>query len=140
MSIQASLLAYLDALPGMVEVAGNRIYPGARTPGEVLPAITYFTVSHQRIRNLKDWACGHATAVLQLDLWAETYKQAKELEALVRGSKIAPRLDGFAGQMGDHWVACATVTDTRDEYERPEFGEGRGTHRVSMDVTLSYQE
>jgi hypothetical protein len=112
-------------------LSGGSIYPLLRPQTEPLPAITYQRISATRFDPLEA-PMPLADARLQLDCWAKSYAEVKDLARAVRQS-----LNGFAGPPGPRPClrAIRAFPDDRDLFESES-----GTYRVSQDFSVWWEE
>lgn len=90
MTAEESLVARLNATPGVTALVGTRIYPMLIPQGAAMPAVTYQRISTVRPGSLRG-PVGQADPRIQVNSWADTYGTAKALADQVRRS-----LDGYA--------------------------------------------
>lgn len=138
--VEDELRAWLAAQPAIAAIVEDRIYPSVAPQSAGYPRITYARTSSRRIRSLKGPSSNLSVALVQVDCWALTYKQSKQLSAAVRGNSDGGALDGFSGLMGDIQVQYASVDDDADDVEEPVHGDEATVYRVRMDVRLWFQE
>lgn len=144
--IEDELRAWLDALAVMT-AAGAKTYPWGEVPqNPSYPHLTYHRVSGQRMRTLKG-PNGVSHPRIQLDVWARSYKTAKELAALVRvaldawvGAEIAagrvPRFVATTGRI----LQAVIVHDESDAAEEPGHGDEVSEFRVTLDTQIWFRE
>lgn len=108
MSMETDLVARLLADEDVSALIDDRLSPGFLPPGESYPAMTYLLVSNGQVRNTQG-SEGMEQARYQINCWASTYKQAKELAAAVKAC-----LDNFRGEMGDTAVHAIFWLDEAD--------------------------
>lgn len=152
---ERTVVAFLRSDAGFQQVCGGRIYgnvaPQRRSltdpndPG-AFPHCTYTVISATDTGSND----GDGTLVrthLQLDAWALSYDDAKDVQDAVHdavgaSSVVVPAsasfaaFDGFRGTVGGNTVQMITVEDERDMYEAPVHADEVGVHRVSMDVIV----
>ena len=113
---------------------GTRIFPRAMPQDATLPAIVY-----QLISSISDDAIGAAagivTALVQVDVYADTHLAANNLAEDVRDS-----LHGFAGTMGNETVRGLQLDNKFEGYLVPDDGGDDGTYRVTMDWSITHTE
>ncbi|WP_426043699.1 tail completion protein gp17 [Caulobacter sp. DWR3-1-2] len=107
--MEETLIAYLLASPSLVALIGDRLTPGVRTQGALLPALVFNLVS-----DLPDYSnsgpTGLTQARIQLDAYGATYAQAK---AVARAANA--RLSGWRRAVGGwaiHGVFQQNAHDT----------------------------
>ena len=130
--IEEGLVTHLATRGGLVDLVGERIYPGLAPDDAPPPYITYLTVSDVGGRTLSR-AAGFSVARIQLDCWGvlgnDGYSQAKRIAEQLRLG-----LDGFRGRWGTYVVQASWLEDKRD------LGEFPDEARVSVDIMVWYQE
>ncbi len=132
MNIEQALTAYLKAHAALAALIGGRVYPQRLPQDPVLPAVTYTVISDPR-EHTHAGPAGLAHPRVQLDAWAGTTSQAREVARELRRA-----LDGYRGVMGPApgvRVDKALVVGGLDDYE-----EATGRARRSIDVMLSHAE
>lgn len=139
--IEKSLAYYLKNLAALVAIVGDKIDPwkSPRSPHTVAPRVTYTLTSNMRVENI-DGPNGMGKPMFRIDCWGTTYEQSKLMAHAIRGTRLAPALDGYRGQFGSHFVQRAKVIDAADDSEEPMFGDDEGDPRVSLSVQLWYNE
>lgn len=115
MTIAAGLRTFLLADSTIASLIGSgsaaRLYPVKLPQGPTMPAITYQTISGQRVHSA-DGASGLSGPRIQIDCWGSTYAQADALFEAVR-----KRLDGYRGPAGSKDIQGAFFDTERDFYE-----------------------
>lgn len=99
-----------------------RVYPIVLPQDSTFPALTYQLISAPR-ELTHDGPSGVAWNRIQIDCWASTYLEAKQLATTVRRW-----LNGWRGRVGDEDVQLMQNLNSRDLYE-PETR----LYRVSQD-------
>lgn len=137
MSIETELIDFFGNDAAVAGIIGNgdspesyRIYPLRLPQGYTLPAISFQRISTDREHVIDDGPIGWAWARFQLDMWAETYAEVRQLAEAVRQA-----LDGYNDEMGDVTVAGAFAEGERDLYE-----EQTEIYRVTQDYLIPYKE
>lgn len=110
--MQADFIQLLLAAPAVAGVVDNRVWPAARPQGSPLPAIVCTRISGQPGYD-DDGEIGLETARIQVDMWAETYTQAKDLSRLVRTT-----LSAFSGVQGGTNFSYIMLDEERDQREQ----------------------
>lgn len=105
---EGQILATLLADAVVSGLVANRIYALVSPPGAPVPLITYQRISAIPINSLRG-ASGVVQARIQVDCWAATYEQAKDLAQAVRAA-----LDANA-ELG---AVCLNSQDMQDEATR----------------------
>jgi hypothetical protein len=143
--IEDELRAWLEALPAAV-AAGAKCYPWGQVPqAPTYPHWTYYRVSGRRVRALGG-PSGVSHPRLQLDTWARDYKTARALadaarvalEEFTRAEFLAGRVPRFVA--GGRRLQSVIVHDCTDAAEEPGHGDEKSEHRVTLDVTIWFQE
>lgn len=114
MAFEEGLFDYLSNHAGLSALVGSRIYPSVLPQDPTLPAVTYFRVSTPRERAFKRSLLPQG--MFQLDCWATTYPDAKDVAEQVRLA-----LDMYRGTMGTETVLVSIIVNERDLYD-PETG------------------
>lgn len=140
MEIREALYGWLSTDPNIAALVGTRIYPNKLPQGSTFPQITFFKVSNPRVRNLSG-PDGLSSPRIQIDCWGLTPDSAKDVADAVRTSNIGGHgLDGFRGTMGSVVVQSTNFEDERDTYNPPIDDSDIGTHQVSLDLIVWWNE
>lgn len=143
MEIRQALKNWLLATPGVTALVGQRIYPNKLPQGSIYPQITFFKVSDPKVRQLSG-PSGLSYPRLQIDCWAKSLDAAKDVAEAVRisngGISTVSRLDGYSGSMSGVTVQNVSFEDQRDAYFPDQDDSDRGTHQVTQDVILWWNE
>ncbi|WP_444885945.1 tail completion protein gp17 [Microbulbifer sp. PSTR4-B] len=91
-----------------------------------LPSLVYTTVADRSDLGI-DGTIESDYFQVQIDIWAETYKQAKTLEQEARA------LHGFAGDLFGLQVGLAEISKNLEEYDND-----TKRYRVSLDLNLYF--
>mgnify|MGYP003667074393 FL=1 len=125
--MEETLRAILLATAGVTAVCATRIDFGANAQGAAFPRVVMFTISDNEDHNLQG-PDGHSVGRVQVDCYALTYGQSKQLSRAVRAV-----LNGYSGG-GFQGVFLAGSRETREagtnEAERP--------FRVSLDFITHF--
>jgi hypothetical protein len=89
---EAVLQRILAVAPAVSVLIGSRIYPNIVPQKAPMPAITYQQISGPRLHDMQG-AVGMAKARYQINCWAVSYAEAKELAEAVRLT-----LDGYSSE------------------------------------------
>lgn len=128
--IEASLRAKLTAAAGVIALApAARIYPNKLDQGTAFPAITIQMISDLRESTLRG-PSGLPGTLIQVDSWAQTYTEAKDLARQVRLA-----LDGKQWTLAGETVQSCKLVD-RTEFHEPDTK----LHRESQDYRLWWNE
>lgn len=134
MTIDEGLVAYLLQSAGVTDLIGTRLRPGRLKQSDTLPAVTYTVLSE-----LTDYGLSASSGLpvrrLQLDVWGQTYTSAQTVAL-----KFRDLLNGYRGLMGDVYVQCSRVEDTRSDYAPDQQQDDRGVQSISLDIALVYEE
>lgn len=123
-----ALVGYLLSLEALTALVGDRVYPDYFPQEEQLPAVAYSLESDRSLRT-QQGASALREAVYQINVWAETRKQAMTAAGAIREA-----LDGYRGAFGDVPVAGAFL-DGLDRARDPETG----AYLISMRFTIHYR-
>jgi len=119
----------LEAVAAVTNLVSSRIYPVILPQTPTYPAIVYEVVttvrgqSHGGPHNL-------VQPRVQIDIFAETYEAAWDIEAAVRGA-----LDGFSGALSGKKVWNVFHEDSNDLY-----AQDIKKSRVISDYTVAYRD
>ncbi|QFT53542.1 DUF3168 domain-containing protein [Microbulbifer sp. THAF38] len=91
-----------------------------------LPSLVYTTVADRSDLGI-DGTNESNYFQIQIDIWAETYKQAKTLENQIKS------LHGFAGDFYGLEVGMAGISKNLEEYD-----DDTKRYRVSLDLSLYF--
>ena len=93
--IETGIHALITQSSGFQGIAGTRLYPVLLPEEPILPAATYQRISTKALYTLDD-RVNFTQVRLQIDTWAGTYSQAKDLHEAINGV-----LDNFSGDLPD---------------------------------------
>lgn len=147
------LVPFLLSDAGVKAIVDTGVYPFAVAQGKPYPRITHQRISTNRVRS-NDGPTGLCTARVQLDCWAEgpggmdTAKALADAVRKARGTTATAsadaaghaELDGFKGRMGSVTVQGAFLDEDQDLSEDPIFGNDQRVHRISADLTITFEE
>jgi len=138
--IDDELAAVLAAIPAAVAIHGGRVYPFAGVPQNAAwPHQTYHQVGGGRMGSTEGPTTGVSHPRYQVDSWGRTFRAARRLADATR-----LYLDGLGGAgpvtWGGRTVRAVLVTDPRDLSEDPPHGDEVSEYRVSIDVTIWFDE
>ncbi len=124
--IEAAVLAGLTALPAVVALAEDRIYPNT-LPASVTtwPAISYRCIDQPQLGDDNDGAGDVARPRIEVNCWAAGYALAVALAEAVKD--LRDMSGAIAGEEIDH----VTLDDTRFFYETD-----RKLHRVCREFIV----
>ena len=128
--MEADLIGKLLASAPVSAIVSDRVTPVARTQGAALPAATV-----QRIAGgpemADDGSAGIAGVRVQVDCWAATYGQAKDLAGAVT-TELNATADEIQGSTNFIYIILEDVRDLREPgYNNPEY-----LFRVSLDFLV----
>jgi hypothetical protein len=130
MTIEADLRTHLVNDSDVSAIVGSRVYPMRLPQGFDLPAISYQRVSGDRSKDLQG-STGHTEPRIQIDCWAKSYGEIKNL-----AEKLRLSLDRFTGDLGGgQYVHHVSLEGERDMFE-----EETEILHVSQDYMISYNE
>lgn len=134
--VAESLVQYLRTKSAITDLVSDRISPDSLPQGSSLPAIVYYEIDNVSAEHLGGIA-GVAHARFQIDCYATTRKQAKELQEKVR---LAP-LQGFRGTMHNTFVqGVSRAGSFRTDADEPKDGSDQWRYIVSADYIISHDE
>lgn len=122
--------AFRILLAGDTDVAaviGERCYFNVRPQDERRPCLTITRVSTFIARRFSGGS-GATKGRIQVDVFAATYQQVKELTA-----KVRQRLDGYTGTVADTRFFYIEVEDERDLPAAPLEGQATPLYATSID-------
>lgn len=126
MAFEGGLRSYLAA-DGAVAAVAESLWAFRVPETAPHPSVLVRRISTGR-EYAHDGPVGWAEVRTQIDCSAEDPDDARRL-----GNAVRRAVSGYSGAMGSSVVRGLLVADERDLFE--ESGEGRGLHRVSMDIT-----
>ena len=118
--IEAHVTKWLQSL------TAETVRPLLLARDDSLPALVYTPVADRSDLGI-DGTIESNYFQIQIDIWAETYKQAKNLEQEARA------LHGFAGDLFGLQVGLAEVSKNLEEYV-----DDTRRYRVSLDLSLYF--
>lgn len=131
--MESALRNFIISDTAVAALVGSRMYPGRLPQAATFPAITYSTVSVVRGHNMQGPE-GMPFTRLQLDMWGESFSDARAVAEAVR-----LRLDGFAGDIGS--PPSVTIVGAFYETERTEgFEPEPDLYRISVDYQIVSRE
>jgi hypothetical protein len=123
-----SIIAQIgDATDGPDEV---RLWPGKLRQRPTLPAATFQMISRPRNEMTHDGVSGLRSPRVQWSCWGKTYDDAHDL-----AEAVASELDGVTIVLAGSRIACSSVVDELDDYEKE-----TGLSRVIVDTLLRQEE
>lgn len=79
---EQDLYLRLSTAPAITALVGDRVDNGDLPEGKELPAVTFMYVSDRPLNTLLGYT-GHSHNRYSISVWANSYRQAKELQAAV---------------------------------------------------------
>lgn len=120
--IERKIYSHLSTTTAITAVVGTRIYPYWLPDQAKYPAISYFRVSGGQQNTLSGYS-NLENPRIQFDVWAESYKQAKEIRSAVHS--VMSQATAFQ----------SLLIDDSDIYE-----DDIAVYRVSMDFSCWNRE
>jgi hypothetical protein len=134
-NVEAAFQVYLTGKAAISAIVSTRVYPGfAPQQGTVYPCMTMQRVSTRHIRSMLGGS-QLAYIRIQLNIWARTYKAAKDLADVVRMNT-----DGFAGSFGGATVGSCLMEDEGDIDFLSEGAEPQRLFGVRQDYMIAFEE
>jgi len=131
--IEVALYTFLNGLAGLDDV-GTRIEPAMNSQTSALPRIRYTRVSEPNRVFSNDGFANLSQVVIQADVIASTYLQAKTLAAVIQDN------DGYAGNWNDDWeVQLLRVDHIRDVPQPAAGGAGTSPYMVQLELSIWHQ-
>lgn len=134
---ETAFVKFLMDSTALNSAVGGRIRPVTASMADRMPLIVYNRgITRRPIHLLGDSAL--VFLMMQLDIFARSYSEAKTIAELVRN-----RVHGYIGQItnGTETASCDMAIDSeRDDYVPPNDASDTGTFRVSIDIDISMSE
>jgi len=127
--IEEGLMTYLLAQSGITAYVSDRISPAMADQDVETPYIIVTKVSGAR-EHSHDGSSHLAHPRFQLSIFAETYKECKDIAAAVQSA-----LQGYAGAMGSETVQNVIYRNEVDDYE-----DETGLYGVKVDYDIWHVE
>lgn len=128
---------WLAALPE-VAAAGGRVYPFAAVPqAAAFPFVTYHRAATSRVWCTRG-PVGVSRPLLQIDVFALTYKEAATLAAVIREALAALSGDLLGGRRVQ--VAIPDEAGGGDDPLPPPHGDEVAQHRHTIPLKIWFQE
>lgn len=128
----------IRALADLRALVRDRVYPNQRTPGSVLPCVTYFRLNRAP-EQTTNGPTGLVIARYLLECWGDTSDEANRV-MLALTQEWPDGIDNVSGdRWGDWFVQSTTVLDARDEIEAPAHAQDLGTPKVAQELLIFYQ-
>lgn len=124
-----SVVRYLlNANASITAIVGEKIRIGKADQGDVAPYIIYRKTNGSFPKS-KDGNSSLAMAMVEVEVYAETYAQLATIATLVRQT-----LDGQAGTIDGHDIKLLTYETTRDTYQ--DAAALDGIHMLQQDYLI----
>lgn len=133
MSLQKGLRRFWIDSDDIRDRIDGRVYAGRVPDKGSYPCVTIQTISQIRNYHLGGEA-GISTAVVQVDVWADTYTEADEIAELIRN-----RTSGYQGAAGDEVIREATIVREGETIQQPKDGSGKWQYSHSRDFRIFYE-
>jgi hypothetical protein len=131
--IEAALYSFLTGLSGLSDV-GTRIEPAMNNQTTTLPRIRYTRVAEPNRVFSNSGFANLSQVVLQADIIASTYTQAKTLAAVIQDE------DGYTGNWNADWeVQLLRVDHVRDVPQPAAGGATTSPYMVQLELTVWHQ-
>jgi len=134
MNIEAAVYDLLINDAAVEVLVGRSVYPAIIPQGESLPAITYQQISGVR-EYTADGAFGMTSARFQINCWAESYSEVRNLADAVR-----IRLDGLSGTAQNIKIYSILIDDETDMSETIPGVEVLERWGKRLDFIIWYEE
>lgn len=138
-TFRQALVSKVDAIPELVAIVGNAIYPGSipqtHDLGRDGPALTYTILTNPRGHVLSG-ADGTATARVQFSAWAYQLSDADGTTLAVWNA-----LDGIPDAWGNGTCRILSVThqDEQDNHSPPRTGRDQWLYRIDSEYAVKYR-
>ena len=128
-----SIYSILHDDPGVLPLAGSRIYPQELPQDATFPAIVYERTSNEHLRS-NDGPTGLVTASYDVTTWGDRFPDARKLSDAVRLA-----LDGYSGTVDSVKIGFIIIENEVDLFDEPLLDERRRCG-VRQQYTVSYDE
>jgi hypothetical protein len=109
LTIEEALFQLLASAPRLAAITDGRVYPDTLPQEATLPAVVFSVISDIP-DTAHDGDSGHATAVVQADMWADSRMTCAAMKNAIRLD-----LNGTRHEVGD-WKLTAVLTNTVPDY------------------------
>jgi hypothetical protein len=130
--IEAALYTFLHSLDGLSDV-GTRIEPASNNQASTLPRIRYTRVAEPNRAFSNDGFANLSQVVIQADVLASTYTQAKTL------AKVIQDEDGYTGTWDEWNIQLLRVDHIRDVPQPAAGGAGVSPYMVTLELSVWHQ-
>lgn len=127
--IEEAIIQKLLATSGVASLVGARVFPGVKPQAAALPAVVFNKISGAPIYD-DEGEAGLDECRVQIDSWATTYSQAKQVAREVRSCLSA----FFGTSEGVETLYCAL--DAERDLMETGANASEYLHRVSMDFII----
>jgi hypothetical protein len=138
LSIEAALRALMIANTDVLAIVSTRIYPNLAPQNATFPLIIF-----QRIASVHDSymlsASGFVSVNIQVDAYAETYSESKELADAIRVALHGYGGNAYSGAKVLNLQSCILESE-RDGFDNPDGGKESGVYRVIQEYAVTCGE
>lgn len=124
----------IETDPALARMVGFRVYPIVAPVSAALPFITYQRALIERSQTLSQ-PMGIPKVSVQLDVYAATYEQGRELADALRS-----RLDGWRGSAYGVSVEHVALDGERDGFVQLDGSELPPVYQITQTFDVSWQE
>ncbi len=138
MTIDGAILGRLKAVSAITTIIGSganaRIYAEKLPQAPTLEAITFRQITGERIHAFGSDP-GLVRARFQVDAWADTWEESRDLADAIRGNGAGNAFSRFRGTQDS-----TVVDDILLDNELATFQDQSGSYRTIQDYLIWYQE
>ncbi len=131
---EKGIVSLLLADADVAALVGTRIAPAITSQTLAKPNIVYQRIASSRVKS-QDGPTGSAECLLQVSMYASTYKGAKTL-----ADKVRIAIDGYKGTAGGIVIDACFIEDEDDMPQPPDAGDESGVFGIRQDYRLHFQE
>ena len=131
--VEASLFLYLQGQSTITDLVSNRIYPVRLPRAATLPAVSYRRITGG-YGHLLDGGDGSAAPRFQVDVWANSYGQAKSIAEALRQV-----MQGFCGKFDCLTIHSVILENESDHYEQPTDASDEGIYHIALDYFILHE-
>lgn len=124
----------IETTPDLARLVGLRVYPVLAPASAALPFVIYQRSQIERSQTLSR-PMGVPRVSVQLDVYAATYEQAREIADALRAN-----LDGWAGSAYGVSVKHVALESERDGFVQLDGSELPPVYQVTQTFDVSWQE
>lgn len=132
--MEKAIKSILVADATVLALVSTRVYPNWVPQGASMPAISFNQVSGIRDYSM-DGADGMAQTLYQIDCWATTYSETRDLADAVRGA-----LSAYSGTIAGVTIDVAFLQDENDVPEYSKQSDVAKRYGKSLDFTIWFRE